>query len=725
MSQEGEKPWQAQSNTFLLVPIALMFALLAVAVVRGPNIISNVGLASALIVVSPLMLATFALTVIATAGRGSVDLSIGPLVGFINVTMIQLFAGGYISSPFGFFAYAIFVGMAYQLLMGLIIIYVRVQPIIVALSGFLTLSGLNLLILPRPGGTAPEWMLSWGLGETVWSPILSILVVAVVGWFLFARTAFFDHLRLMGSDERTAYTAGVNITIVRLGAHLIGGIYAALAALTFTSLISSGDPSQGSTYTLMAVTALVLGGTSLAGGRGTIIGSTLGAVNIYLITFVLATFNFGGVQSFVTDLAYGIILVVALLLTVVIPKIQSRIRMVSPLTIFVILALIATGVVLFSKDEVVTADAGLGQGLTSLSAQGGQSLSGLSASAETPAPAPTGTPIVITAVIIAGGLFLIFLLYRFFSMPTVLLVAVIALLVLGYGVYDPGTGTQAASMAMQNYQPPKIFGVADPSVLAMSGAATLFSSPWLVSALIAAGIVVFGSVLIFSAVPKSNTKIGNTGLLFLVVGGTVIAGLIVYYSTGHSPFQDNALAGAFVAIIIGALLFFVTLPGFQSRIKNISVVMLVLLSLVSLGSMFFAGGVENAQGLDPSVSSQTITTDSTQIAQTATELPHLSTGYFAQVFWVLLAAVFLYLVTIAPVRKHLFRNIVLAQSLQNFSYTGLFISVFAAAMLGAVFYVGNVPMWKYLVAVVALLVASRFGWRLLAGLPTVGRRGRQ
>ena len=117
--------------------------------------------------------------------------------------------------------------------------------------------------------------------------------------------------------------------------------------------------------------------------------------------------------------------------------------------------------------------------------------------------------------------------------------------------------------------------------------------------------------------PKSNTKIGNTGLLFLVVGGTVIAGLIVYYSTGHSPFQDNALAGAFVAIIIGALLFFVTLPGFQSRIKNISVVMLVLLSLVSLGSMFFAGGVENAQGLDPSVSSQTITTDSTQRGQRA------------------------------------------------------------------------------------------------------------
>ena len=150
----------------------------------------------------------------------------------------------------------------------------------------------------------------------------------------------------MGSDERAAYTSGVPITIVRIGAHVISGGFAGLAAICFTALISSGDPSQGTTYTLIAVTALVLGGASLAGGRGGVFGSALGAVNLYLITFVLATFNFGAVQSFVTNLAYGTILVVSLLLTLLIPVIQRHIRNFSPLLYFVALSVVVLGIIL-------------------------------------------------------------------------------------------------------------------------------------------------------------------------------------------------------------------------------------------------------------------------------------------------------------------------------------------------------------------------------------------
>jgi ribose transport system permease protein len=150
----------------------------------------------------------------------------------------------------------------------------------------------------------------------------------------------------MGSDERAAYTSGVPITAVRIGAHLISGAFAGLAAICFTALISSGDPSQGTTYTLIAVTALVLGGASLGGGRGGVFGSFLGAVNLYLITFVLSTFNFGAVQSFVTNLAYGSILVASLLLTLAIPFIQRHIRNFSPLLYFVGLGVLTLGIVL-------------------------------------------------------------------------------------------------------------------------------------------------------------------------------------------------------------------------------------------------------------------------------------------------------------------------------------------------------------------------------------------
>jgi ribose transport system permease protein len=97
---------------------------------------------------------------------------------------------------------------------------------------------------------------------------------------------------------------------------------------------------------LVAVTALVLGGASLSGGRGSLIGSLLGAVNIYLKTYVLATFSFAAVQSFVTDLCYGLILVLSLLITVALPHLQSRLRYVSPLLFFVALSIVILGVIL-------------------------------------------------------------------------------------------------------------------------------------------------------------------------------------------------------------------------------------------------------------------------------------------------------------------------------------------------------------------------------------------
>jgi len=342
-------PVSASSSTYMLVPILLLFLLLIIAVLRSPNLISPAGIGSAVIVLTPLALATYALMALAIAGRGTVDLSIGPLMGFINVTLVVLSGMGALESPVAFFLYAIAVGIAYQLLMALIIVYVRVQPIIVALSGYLALSGINLVILPRPGGTAPEWMSSWGLGTTLDSPILVILVLSTAAWLVFTSTAFYGHLRLMGSDERAAYTSGVRITIVRLGAHCIAGVFAALAALTYTALIGSGDPTQGTTYTLISVTALVLGGTSLAGGRGGVIGSLLGAVNLFLIGYVLATFSFGAVQGFVTDLAYGLILVLSLLLTVAIPWLQRRISNISPTIIFIVLSILFAGVVLHAK----------------------------------------------------------------------------------------------------------------------------------------------------------------------------------------------------------------------------------------------------------------------------------------------------------------------------------------------------------------------------------------
>jgi ribose transport system permease protein len=333
-------------NTYLLAPILLIALLLGCAVIRGPNLVSLSGIGSAILVAAPLILATYALMALAIAGRGTVDLAVGPLVAFINVSIVKLNGLEVISGPLAVFIVALGIGVIYQLIFAIVILFVRVQPIIVALSGFLALSGINLVILPRPGGTAPDWMGPWGLGNTLFSPILLIVLIATGGWVLFTHTPFYANLRLMGYDERAAYTSGVRIYLARTGAHAIAGVFMGLSAICYTALIASGDPTQGTTLTLTSVTALVLGGTSLAGGRGSVTGALLGAVNLFLIGYVLATFDFGAIQAFVTQLFYGLILVLSLLLTLLVPVVGRRISFISPYAAFVVLGAVVVAIML-------------------------------------------------------------------------------------------------------------------------------------------------------------------------------------------------------------------------------------------------------------------------------------------------------------------------------------------------------------------------------------------
>lgn len=310
-------------DSSLLVPAALFVVLVLGVLALSPRLFTVNGLAGAILVATPLILTTLALTPIVMAGRGSVDLSVGPLLGFINVTMISWLVGNGITSPFAVIGWVVCLGAAYQLIQALIIIYVRIAPIIVTLASFLVLSGVNLMVMSRPEGVAPDWMMSWGAGTSIFSPVLLLLVAALVIWAIMRRTTFYSHLRMTGADERMAYTSGVQVDLVRITAHVLGGVFVGLAALSYTALISSGDPTQGSTYTLQAVTALVLGGANLSGGRGGAVGSTLGAINMFLISYLLSTFSFGTVSGFVTQMAFGLILVGSLLVNVFLIRRQA------------------------------------------------------------------------------------------------------------------------------------------------------------------------------------------------------------------------------------------------------------------------------------------------------------------------------------------------------------------------------------------------------------------
>jgi ribose transport system permease protein len=296
----------------LVTPALLFVVLIAIAAVRGPHLFTSDGLAGAVIGAAPLILATLALTPIAIAGPAGVDLSVGPAMTLINITIVLGLTQIGLDGPVAVFACAILLGVVLQAAMGALIATLRISTVVVTLAVYLVIDGSNTVILPHSGGSAPAWLGNFGAASSIFSPILYIMLAAFVLWGLLARTTFFRNVRLMGANDRTAFVSGVPLIPTRIGAHVIAGVFLGIASVMFTGLIGSADPTAGAHYTLSAVTALVIGGASLGGGHAKGVGAVLGAIDIWLISYVLATFNFGLNASYWTQFTTGAVLVASL-----------------------------------------------------------------------------------------------------------------------------------------------------------------------------------------------------------------------------------------------------------------------------------------------------------------------------------------------------------------------------------------------------------------------------
>ena len=567
---------KSSPSTYLIVPIVIFFLLLIFATLRGPYLVSSTGFGGLIIVVTPLILATYALTIIVMAGRASVDLSIGPLLSFINVGMIQLIGLGFMDSPIALFLYAIGVGVAYQVFMALIIVFVRVQPIIVALSGYLSLVGLNLIIMPRPTGLAPDWMYDWGAGINIISPVLIILIVATAAWYLLAQTAFWGNLKMMGSDERAAYTSGVNVNLVRIVAHAIGGVYAGLAAITFTSLISSGDPTQGTTYTLMAVTALVLGGANLAGGRGSAFGALLGSLNIFLITYALSTFNFGKMQAFVTDMSYGLMLVVSLLISLAIPLLQKRARGLSPGLVFLVLGIITLGVMVHASMD---------------QSMGIKRFAAAKASTGAEDSFSSGTIILFLVVGIAVVSYIIRTLFKHVSAPMVGFIIVLIVTALGL-IFNPESSTETSLVLTDlktigaDYYSMSVFGLESISQSQYFSFNALTNSTYTLIGII--GVVLLTSLIVLIMLPETKAQTKRTStILFICTIPIIAVGALFFENANQGYLASNFSGETYAILLVAALLFTITIPLAKNKINNINNLFIGAISILSLIVMYF------------------------------------------------------------------------------------------------------------------------------------------
>jgi ribose transport system permease protein len=298
---------------------ALLVVLLVVNVWLNPARFAPGAWGTLIGLAAPLIGAALASTPAILGGRGGIDVSVGPTMGFVNAILVKVLITELgLSSPFVIVPAALLIGAGIGAVNGFLAAYVRIQPIVATLGTYLILIGVTLTILPAPMGTVPDWL------KTLNGPFSIIPIAAIfVIWAGIRRLPYYDHLMATGSDDRAAYTAGVPVPFIRFLSYVVTGIFSGIAGLMLTALIGSADANIAPTYTLIAISAVALGGVSLAGGRGGLVGAMIGAIDIFLVQSALTLFN---VSTFVLQIAYGAILVIAISLTAIQDRLLARAR---------------------------------------------------------------------------------------------------------------------------------------------------------------------------------------------------------------------------------------------------------------------------------------------------------------------------------------------------------------------------------------------------------------
>ena len=223
---------------------------------------------------------------------GGIDLSIGSLTGLVNVVAARWMVHLSFEEALLFSLALLLAATLAGLLTGAIIVVTRVADIIVTLAMLFIWAGVALAVLTIPGGGAPLRFTSLVTVDTVftkWVPsaLVLLLVAYAIIWLPFRRTRPGLALYAIGSNRNAAYLAGINVPVYRIVAYGCSGLFAGFAGLALTGASGIGDPHSGDIYTLNSVAAVVLGGVSLLGGVGGLIGPIAAAFVLTLVKTIL------------------------------------------------------------------------------------------------------------------------------------------------------------------------------------------------------------------------------------------------------------------------------------------------------------------------------------------------------------------------------------------------------------------------------------------------------
>ncbi len=293
-------------NTWSLGLMAFLFVLLAFTKLINASYdltgIQNLGIS-----ILPLAFATVAQAIVVISG--GIDLSLGALMALLSVIAAALMKGQ--SEQFAVFVVigVLALGLVLGGINGALAVVTRVPDIVVTLAMSFVWGGFALLVLVRPGGASAVWLKDLLAGsmftEAIPKAAVVLVIVVAAVWIPLARSRLGLSIYAIGSNRLAAFRSGVAVGRTRILAYVFAGLFAALGGISLTATTGIATPVPGP-YTLNSVAAIVLGGVSLAGGRGGLVGPLVGVIILQLIRTDMTFLN---MNTNLATVVQGVILI--------------------------------------------------------------------------------------------------------------------------------------------------------------------------------------------------------------------------------------------------------------------------------------------------------------------------------------------------------------------------------------------------------------------------------
>ncbi|MBV8704963.1 MAG: ABC transporter permease [Acetobacteraceae bacterium] len=299
--------WTSLRRSGVAPALAMLVAVVALNAWLQPNFFTQVSLSSNIATFAPTILACVAQAIIVL--NGELDLSLGAGVSLINCALASIPASA-AGGPGVVVALALLLSLTLGAVNGLLVAYAGLPSLVGTFATGAIWYGLALAIMPQPGGEVAASLGDFYAGDVAGLPVpLLIVAAAMLGWVVLGRHRLGRRLIAVGSNRSSAFQAGVPVRRVKLLAYVTAWGLVFLSALSISSQTLSGDAQLGQSYTLTSVAAVVIGGISLAGGRGTPWGALVGALVLGIIANVI---YFAGIPSIWQEFFKGLVIVAAL-----------------------------------------------------------------------------------------------------------------------------------------------------------------------------------------------------------------------------------------------------------------------------------------------------------------------------------------------------------------------------------------------------------------------------